>query len=188
MATALDLQPGDELLDVACGEGAFLVERASNVGHVAGIDLAPAKVGLARKRLADRIAAGTAEIVEGDAEALPWPSGTFSVVTCMDALSLLPDPQQALSEMGRVLRSGGRVVVQVGWRVPDGASTRRRLGTFWAWDEAEARRMTEAAGLGDVAISYARIGGHNRLGNALARLVMGTDEIRIVAATRNGGT
>ena len=184
MAAALDLQPGDELLDVACGDGAFVAGHAAHVRRVAGIDLASVKYEQARRRLADRVAAGTAEIVKGDAGALPWADGSFSVVTCMDALSLLPDPEHVLAEMFRVLRPGGRTVVQIGWRVPDGAPTRKFLGTFWAWDEAEARRMAEAAGFGDVAISYARIGGDNRLGNLLARLAMGTDEIRIVAAVK----
>ena len=71
MAAALDLQPDDELLDVACGEGAFLAEHASRVRHVAGLDLSEVKVEMAQRRLADRIAAGTAEVVRGDAGALP---------------------------------------------------------------------------------------------------------------------
>jgi hypothetical protein len=58
------------------------------------------------------------------------------------------------------------------------------LGTFRVWNEAEVRGMTEAAGFDDVAIHYAVVGGDNRLGNLLGRLVMGTDEIRIVAAVK----
>jgi len=184
MAAALDLRAEDDLLDVACGEGAFLVGHASHVHRVAGIDLAPVKYELARRRLADRIAEGTAEIARGDAAALPWPTGRFSVVTCMDALSLMPEPEHVLAEMCRVLRPGGRAVIQVGWRVPDGTPTRRVLGTFWVWGETEARRMTEAAGFGDVAISYVRYGGNNRLGNFLVRRTLGSDEVRIVMAVK----
>jgi SAM-dependent methyltransferase len=184
MAAALDLQPDDELLDVACGEGAFLVEHGSRVRRVAGIDLAPVKYELARKRLADRIAAGTAEIIKGDAGDLPWSDGRFSAVTSMDAFTMFPDPERVLAEMCRVLRPGGRAVAQIGWKVADGTATHKVLGTFWVWNEAEVRRMTEAAGFDDVAISYARIAGDHRLGNLLARLVMRTDEIRIVVAVK----
>jgi SAM-dependent methyltransferase len=184
MAAALDLQPDDELLDVACGEGAFLVQHASHVRRVAGIDLAPVKSELARERLAARIAAGTAEIVKGDAGDLPWADDRFNVVTSMDAFTLLPDPERVLAEMCRVLRPGGRAAIQIGWRVAEGTATHKYLGTAWVWSEAEVRRMTEAAGFDDVTIFYARIAGDNRLGNLLGRLVMRTDEIRIVTAMK----
>jgi SAM-dependent methyltransferase len=184
MAAALDPRPEDDLLDVACGEGAFLAEHASRVRRVAGLDLSEVKVGLAQRRLADRIAAGTAEVVKGDAGALPWEGASFGAVTCMDAFPLLPDPERVLAEICRVLRPGGRAVLQIGWKVPDETETHKLLGTFRVWSEAEVRRMTEAAGFDDVAISYAPVGGDNRLGNLLGRLVMGTDEIRIVAAVK----
>jgi SAM-dependent methyltransferase len=184
MAAALDPQPDDELLDVACGEGAFLAEHASRARRVAGLDLSAIKVGLAQRRLADRIAAGTAEVVNGDAGALPWEDGRFSAVTCMDAFALFPDPERVLAEMWRVLRPGGRAVMGIGWKVAEGTATHKMLGTFWVWNEAEVRRMTGEAGFDDVAISYARMAGDNRLGNLLCRLVMGTDEMRIVTAIK----
>lgn len=184
MAAALDPGPEDELLDVACGEGAFLAEHTSRARHVAGVDLSEVKVGLARRRLADRIAAGTAEIVKGDAGSLPWTDARFSAVTSMDAFGLFPEPERVLAEMCRVLRPGGRAAMQIGFKVADGTATHKMLGTFWVWNEAEVRRMTEAAGFDVVAISYARVAGDNRLGNLLGRLAMGTDEIRIVTAMK----
>lgn len=109
MADALDIRPEDNLLDVASGSGVFLADYASAAGQVAGIDLCEPKVELARERLHDRIAAGTAEVVAGDARSLPWEDDVFSAVTSMDAWGfvLLPDPAPVLSEMHRVLRSGG---------------------------------------------------------------------------------
>ena len=183
IAAGLDLQTDDDLLDVACGEGAFLAEHASHVRHVVGLDLSGVKVGLARRRLAGRIAAGTAEVVEGDAGALPWEGARFSVVSCMDAFSLFPAPERVLSEMCRVLRPGGRAAMQIGWRVADGTETHKILGTFWVWDEAEVRRMTEAAGFDDVSISYGRLG-DSRLYNRLGRVLMGTDELRLVRGVK----
>lgn len=111
VATAeLDLQPEDELLDVGCGAGMLLGDHATAQRFVAGIDASPIQVELARERLAERIAAGTAQIVLGDATALPWPDGRFSAVASVNCLKFLPDPDQALREMHRVLRPGGRMV------------------------------------------------------------------------------
>ena len=101
----------------------------------------------------------------------------------MDAFTLFPDPERVLSDMCRVLRPGGRAAMQIGWKVADGTATHKMFGTFWVWNEAEVRRMTEAAGFDDVSISYGRIG-DSRLYNLLGRLLMGTDEIRIVVAVK----
>ncbi len=187
VAGALDPQPDDDLLDVACGAGYFLTESASHVGHVAGVDLSERKVGLAKRRLGERIAAGTAEVAKGDAGALPWEEGRFTAVTCMDAFPFFPDPDRALAEMCRVLRPGGRAVIDTNPRVPEGTEShlfRGPAGQVRVWNDADVRRMMEAAGFDDVAITHARIAGDNRLGNRLARVVFGTDEETIVAAVK----
>src|SRR5512143_3050300 len=80
MAGQLALRPDDDLVDVGCGSARLLAERASHVRSFAGLDASEIQVGLARRRLAGRIAAGTAEVVRGDATALPWEDGRFSVV------------------------------------------------------------------------------------------------------------
>jgi SAM-dependent methyltransferase len=114
VARELDLQPDDDLLDVGCGSAAFLQRHAAHVRHVAGLDASEIPVGMARQRLADRLAAGTAEIVLGDAMAMPWPDDRFSIVTAYVLLEYVPDPLKALSEMHRVLRPGGRAGPQKG--------------------------------------------------------------------------
>jgi ubiquinone/menaquinone biosynthesis C-methylase UbiE len=86
LARELKLRPEDDLLEVACGSGVFLADHAPQVRRVAGLDLSSIQVDRARRRLADRIAAGTAEIVHGDAAALPWPDGTFQ---CRDLHGLV---------------------------------------------------------------------------------------------------
>jgi len=186
LAAAVDLQPDDDLLDVACGAGYFLTESASEVGHVAGVDLSEPKVGLAQRRLADRIAAGTAEITQGDAGALPFEDRRFTAVTCSDAFPFFPDPNRALAEMCRVLRPGGRAVVDMNPTVPEGTESHRMRGPggeFWAWNHADVRRLMEAAGFGDIAITHVP-GTDNRFLNALSRRVFGTDEETIVAAVK----
>ena len=158
MAAELDLQPDDALLDVGCGSAGLLVEQASHVSYVAGLDASEMQVEMARRRLADRLAAGTAEIVLGDAAALPWEDGRFSVVASLDAMKFIPDPAAALREMVRVLRPGGRAVVTVSDAANLPVGSTNRSGTLdawgmWLWSDADARRMAEEAGFVDVTVS-----------------------------------
>lgn len=163
MAAELGLQPDDDLLDVGCGSASLLAEHASHIRYVAGLDASKIQVGMARRRLADRLATGSAEIVLGDAGRLPWDDGRFSVVTSLNTLKFVPDPEGALREMCRVLRPGGRVVVTMGeskqayW----GATGESGTADAWGqrqWSDADAQRLMEAAGFADVAVSVLRGG------------------------------
>jgi SAM-dependent methyltransferase len=182
---ALQLRADDELLDVACGSGAFLVQRAGHVHRVAGIDLSDIQIALARRHLGERIAAGTAEVVHGDSGALPWPDESFTVVTCMAAFEAFPDPAKVLVEMFRVLRPGGRVVLNIGEQVAPGTQTHRAWGEIWVWAEDDVRRMVNDAGFTDVTIQYAPAWGNDPVSKLLARLVgpLGGD-LRLVRAIK----
>ncbi len=68
----------------------------------------------------------------------------------MDAFTLFADPERVLSDMCRVLRPGGRAAMQIGRTVAEATATHKVLGTVRVWNEAEVRRMTEAAGFDDV--------------------------------------
>jgi SAM-dependent methyltransferase len=153
MAEQLDLRPDDDLLDVGCGSARMLAEQASHVRYVAGLDASELQVGMARKRLAERLSAGTAEIVLGDAMALPWEGGRFSAVNCLNCLKFVSDPAKALREMSRVLRPEGRVVLTFDEDIKDPA----RSGTIdafgqWQWSADDARRMMEEAGFTHVSV------------------------------------
>ncbi len=179
MAAAVRPQPADELLEVACGSGIFLADHAAHVRYVAGLDLSDIQVGLARQRVADRLAAGTAEIVQGDVGALPWPDARFTVVTCMGSFEAFSDPPLALAEIFRVLSHGGRAVLCIGERVPPGTQTHRTLDRFWVWSEDDVRDMVEAVGFTDVDITYFDYGGDSRL----SRFLSGPD-LRLVRAAK----
>ena len=187
MAAVLELKPDDEVLDVACGWGEFLASHAREARHVAGIDVSGAKATLARQRLADRIAAGTAEIVQGDAAALPWKEGSFTAVTCMDAFPFFPAPEQVLAEVRRVLRPGGRMLMQIGMKWPHGIPKHMPHPTSRVVDvsdEAAVRKLVEDAGFGEISISYGLAFGDHRLGNLASRLLGGSDEARLVRAVK----
>ncbi len=186
MAEALDLRPEDELLEVACGSGVFLAQHAAEAGYVAGLDLSDLQVDLARQRLAERVAAGKAEIVKGDAAELPWEDARFSVVTCMGSMEAIHEPSRALAEMFRVLRPGGRAVLEMGWRVPEGTETHQAFGGMWIWNEADARRLVEDAGFVDVSVTYDDVRGEWTGPVSLLNRLMTLEGMRIVRGTKSG--
>ncbi len=153
-AEELHLRPDDALLDVGCGAGTFLSDQAAEVRFVAGLDASQIQVRLARKRLAARIAAGTAEIVLGDAAALPWGAERFSAVASLDCLKFVPDPDRALLEIHRVMRPGGRFahITDPPATAPDTSGTVDVYGV-WQWSRDDSRRMMQRAGFSDVSVT-----------------------------------
>jgi ubiquinone/menaquinone biosynthesis C-methylase UbiE len=118
----LDIGPGQSVLDVGCGNGAFLSLLGRVVrpqGHAVGLDPAPAFVEEARARIKIDGLDDCVTIVEGDAYKLPFDDNSFDAARCERVLMHLDDPTAALREMHRVVRPGGRVVATE----PDWAST-----------------------------------------------------------------
>ncbi|MFN8162141.1 MAG: methyltransferase domain-containing protein [Solirubrobacterales bacterium] len=108
----ISLEPGETLLDVACGDGASAMLAAREFGCLAaGLECAPGAVAEAQSA-AESVGLGDrAAFIHGDAHALPFGEGSFDAVLCECALSTFPDPAAALAEIHRVLRPGGRVAI-----------------------------------------------------------------------------
>lgn len=98
--------PGDaRILDAGCGSGRTLDELA-RWGRVSGLDREPAGVAAARSR-------GHTDVRLGAVEELPWPNATFDLVTCLDVIEHTPDDLRTLTELRRVTRPGGHLLVTV---------------------------------------------------------------------------
>ena len=99
-------------LDVSTGTGdiAFRLARQPSSESVVALDLLPQMINIARSRSENQCNAKVAMIV-GDALSLPFPDSTFSCTTAGFSLRNMPDAAQAISEMTRVLRPGGRVAL-----------------------------------------------------------------------------
>jgi SAM-dependent methyltransferase len=104
--------PGVRLLDVGCGPGTVTAAAAGRGACAVGVDLATGMLALGRRRHPDL------ELLEGDAEALPFADDAFDAVVGCFVLNHLPDVEAAVAEMARVLAPGGRVGVSV-WEPPD---------------------------------------------------------------------
>lgn len=109
---ATRIGPGVRLLDVGCGSGEFCRLAADRGAVVSGIDAAVGMIEIAR-----RLAPG-ARLCVGAIERLPWPDGSFDVVTGFNAFQFAAGMVAALVEAKRVARSGGQVAI-CNWARPE---------------------------------------------------------------------
>jgi SAM-dependent methyltransferase len=132
----LSARPGERVLDVACGPG-IVTAALEREGLLAfGVDLT-------REMLREAVSAG-GRFVQGDSGRLPFPQSTFDAVVCRNALHHLSDPPLAIREMSRVLRPGGRLVVE-DMCAPDDATKRAYHETIERLrDESHARTLARA--------------------------------------------
>ena len=112
----LNIPPGTRLLDVACGAGQLTLPAARKGIQVTGLDLAANLVLQARAKAAEERL--DIQVDEGDAETLPYPDASFDVVMSLIGSMFAPRPELVASEMIRVCRPGGRIIM--GNWTPDG--------------------------------------------------------------------
>jgi SAM-dependent methyltransferase len=158
--------PGETILDVGCGTGVVtraVARRVAPSGRVVGLDPSPTLLAIARE-LAERDSLlGQIDFRVGDARALPFDDATFDAALAITALSHTTDGEQALLELLRVTRPGGRIGIfdidPDSWIVahPDRALT-RRIGDAAsdvitdAWLGRRLPGLLEAAGAEDVRV------------------------------------
>ncbi len=103
-------QPGERVLDLACGTGIVARTAAPMVqpgGEVIGLDFNPDQIATARS------IDSSIEWREGDAASLPFTEQEFDLVVCQQGIQFFPDQVQAVREMHRVLKPGGRVGIAI---------------------------------------------------------------------------
>ena len=108
------LQPGERVLDVACGTGIVTRLAADQVGAqgaVVGLDLNTAMLAVARALPSS--AGAPITWTEASVVAMPFPDASFTAVLCQLGLQFVPDRPQALREMRRILVPGGRLLLSV---------------------------------------------------------------------------
>lgn len=133
----LRLVPGDRLLEAGCGSGADLAEALRRVepsGLVCAVDVNRAMLAAAKSALTGL--ASPPRLALGSAGRLPWPEAVFDACRADRVLQHLHRPLEAVAEMARVVRSGGRVLLcDADWgtvvvAASDRRTTRRVLEKF----------------------------------------------------------
>jgi ubiquinone/menaquinone biosynthesis C-methylase UbiE len=124
---ALDLEPDSLVVDVGCGTGSALRHAALTVtqGSLIGIDPVPRMIELARERTAGHPAAARIDFRLGSAEDLPVDDAAADVVLAFDSFDHWQDKARGLSEIRRILRAAGRLVVVKDASVPGARGARR---------------------------------------------------------------
>jgi len=110
-----DLQPGENVLDIACGTGLVSFEALNRVkpnGYLTGTDISDKMVEMA-SAISTQNGENRAHFERMDAEELRFENESFDVALCALGLMYVPDPAKALSEMYRVLKPGGRAIAAV---------------------------------------------------------------------------
>ena len=173
------------VLDVATGTGLVASELVRRGFRVTGLDQSPEMLEVARRRFLER---GAVELVEGSAEALPFPDASFDHLTVTYLLRYIDDPGATLAELARVVKPGG-LVASLEFGVPRGpalplwelyvrivlplAGTLLRSGwqdvgrflggsirTFWsAYPLDRQLELWHAAGIRDVEVRRLSLGG-----------------------------
>jgi len=110
---AAAVQPGQDVLDVACGTGDLTqaLARGTNAATVTGLDFTRAMLDVAEHKRARSADLSRIRYVEGDAMTLPFPDGSFDALTIAFGIRNVQEPARALAEFRRVLRPGGRLVI-----------------------------------------------------------------------------
>ena len=99
------------ILDIGCATGRLLSTLAqAGAKNLAGADLAPRILDVARRKLADQRVEADLRVADAE-DVLPWPSDSFDVTTLTGVLHHFYRPGDALREIHRVLRPGGRLLV-----------------------------------------------------------------------------
>jgi SAM-dependent methyltransferase len=111
------LEPGMDLLDVACGAGNATIPAAREGARVTGLDFSPDLLAVARERAADAMV--EVDWVEGDAQELPFDDASFDRVISTFGHMFAPDHERTAAEMRRVCRPGG--VMAVACWTPEGS-------------------------------------------------------------------
>jgi demethylmenaquinone methyltransferase/2-methoxy-6-polyprenyl-1,4-benzoquinol methylase len=107
LVDAVAPRSGERILDVATGTGMVAAELLARCRcTVVGIDQSPQMLAAARARFAGR---SDVELVQGEAEALPFADASFDALTFTYLLRYVEDPQRTLAELARVVRPGGSV-------------------------------------------------------------------------------
>jgi SAM-dependent methyltransferase len=115
----LEMRSGERLLDLGCGGGRHAFEAARRGAMVVALDAGTDEVEKVRDTLGAMFAAGEISdprgtgAVKGDALRLPFPDGAFDRVIAAEVLEHIPDDNDAMRELVRVLRPGGLMAVTV---------------------------------------------------------------------------
>ena len=155
----LELGASSLLLDVACGSGGPALHLGKQTGcEIVGVELYAEAVAAGNRMALEAALEARARFVQADASlSLPFESGTFDAILCIDAINHLPNRHRVLADWARLLKAGGRLLftdplVVTGMLGSDEIATRTSIGYGLFVPMGENERLLVETGLGVVAV------------------------------------
>lgn len=166
---AFDIRGCKRLLDAGCGNGrytSFLLRQADPDASITCFDYSQKMLRRARKRVrSDRVTHAAADLTR-----LPYANASFDAIVCGWVLEHLPDPSMGLSELARVLKPGGKLLLMCTEDTLSGAMC-SRMWHCRTYNRAELRRVCEACGLRwDREMWFSKLHAIFRLGGIIVEL------------------
>ena len=146
----------DTYLEIGFGSGIFINKYMSHVSKIAGIDYSEDMVKLASNINRKLVESGKAEFKHGSASSLPWADNEFTIVTAIEVFFFINETEKTLKEIFRVLKPGGRVIIEMGFNKDDGVDHKKyikKLG-LKLYSGEEMKKLLQTAGFNDIVINY----------------------------------
>lgn len=146
----------DKYLEIGFGSGIFINKYMSHVSKIAGIDYSADMVKLASDINRTLVDSGKAEFKQGSASSLPWVDNEFTVVAAIEVFFFITETEKTLHEIFRVLKPGGRVVIEMAFNKDDGADHTRNIKkmNLKLYSGEEMKKLFKKAGFNDIVIDY----------------------------------
>lgn len=146
----------DEYLEIGFGSGIFINKYMSHVSKIAGIDHSDDMVTLASDINRKLIESGKAEFRQGSASSLPWDDNEFTIVAAIEVFFLLNETEKALKEIFRILKPGGRLIIEMSYNKDDGLDHKKHIKKIGLklYSGEEIKELLKKTGFNDIKIDY----------------------------------
>ncbi|KYK32149.1 MAG: hypothetical protein AYK22_09300 [Thermoplasmatales archaeon SG8-52-3] len=153
---AINPTKDDKYLEIGFGSGIFIKKYMSHVSRIAGIDHSDDMVKLASDINKKLVESGKAEFKQGNASSLPWDDNEFTVVAAIEVFFFLNETEKTLVEIFRVLKPGGRLIIEMAFNKDDGVDHKKYIKkmNLKLYSGEEMEKLLKKAGFNDIVIDY----------------------------------
>lgn len=153
---AINPKKDDKYLEIGFGSGIFINKYMTHVSRIAGIDYSEDMVKLASDINRKLVESGKAEFKQGYASSLPWNDNEFTVIAAIEVFFFLNETDKTLKEIFRVLKPGGRLIIEMAYNKDDGVDHKRHIKkmNLKLYSGEEMKKLLKKAGFNDIVIDY----------------------------------
>ena len=153
---AINPKKEDKYLEIGFGSGIFINKYLSHISKIAGIDYSEDMVKLASNINRKLVESGKAEFKQGYASLLPWNDNEFTVVAAIEVFFFLDETEKTLNEIFRVLKPGGRLIIEMAFNKDDGVYHKRHIKkmNLKLYSGEEMKKLLKKAGFNNIVIDY----------------------------------